>query len=284
MMKHGSSALVTLLAAGALSCATTRSDAPAPAVPPATAATTASASPDTAAKLRAILAMPHRSEANRKRDQYRHPIETLGFFGLREDMNVIEIWPGGGWYTEVLAPFLKEKGKLAVTNTAKGKKYADMLAAAPDLYGKVEVRLINPPTELNFGPEGSADMLVTFRNIHGWRSDDKPYDDKVYGAVYRVLKSGGVFGIVEHRAKAGADPAELKDTGYVSEDWVIKRVQEAGFRFVGKSEVNANPKDTKDYAKGVWTLPPTLRNGDVDKDKYLAIGESDRMTLKFVKP
>jgi predicted methyltransferase len=126
--------------------------------------------------------------------------------------------------------------------------------------------------------------VVTFRNIHGWRADEKPYDDKVYAAVYKVLKSGGTFGVEEHRAKPGADPAELKDTGYVSEDWVIKRVQEAGFRFVGKSEVNANPKDTKDYPEGVWTLPPTLRLKDKDKDKYLAIGESDRMTLKFVKP
>jgi predicted methyltransferase len=280
-MKHGTLALVTLCA-GAVSCAH-HADAPAAANP--TPPATANAAPaESSAKLQSVLAMPHRSEANRQRDKYRHPVETLGFFGLREDMNVVELWPGGGWYTEVLAPFLKEKGHLAVTNTAKGTKYADMLKANPDVYGKVEQRIIAPPKEMNFGPDGSADLVVTFRNIHGWRADDKPYDDKVYAAVYKVLKSGGTFGVEEHRAKPGADPAELKDTGYVSEDWVIKRVQEAGFRFAGKSEVNANPKDTKDYAKGVWTLPPTLRNGDVDKDKYMAIGESDRMTLKFVKP
>jgi predicted methyltransferase len=278
MMKYGSLAVLTLCAVGAASCAH-QGDAPAT-----TAPAPAAASPDSAAKLRAVLAMPHRSEANRQRDQYRHPVETLGFFGVREDMNVIEIWPGGGWYTEVLAPFLKDKGRLAVTNTAKGQKYNDMLKATPDLYGKVEVRLIDPPSSLNFGPDGSADMLVTFRNIHGWRADDKPYDDKVYAAAFRVLKSGGVFGVVEHRAKPGTDPAALKGTGYVSEEWVIKRVQEAGFRLAGKSEVNANPKDTKDYPEGVWTLPPSLRLKDKDKEKYLAIGESDRMTLKFVKP
>jgi predicted methyltransferase len=270
---------------GALACASSQSSGPSSAATPAaggaSAASPAAAS-DSEPKLRAVLALPHRSEANRHRDQYRHPAETLAFFGIREDMNVVELWPGGGWYTEVLAPFLKEKGHLAVTNTAKGKSYSDMLAKTPDVYGKVEQRIINPPNEINFGPDGTADLVVTFRNIHGWMPGG--YDGKVYSAAYRVLKSGGVFGVEEHRAKPGSDPAELKDTGYVPEDYVIKKVEEAGFRFVGKSEVNANPKDTKDYAKGVWTLPPTLRMGDQDKEKYLSIGESDRMTLKFVKP
>jgi len=280
MMKHRSLLMLTFCSAGAFACAH-KSDAPAPS---ASATTAPAASAETEAKLKAVLAMPHRSEENRNRDQYRHPVETLEFFGLREDMNVVELWPGGGWYTEVLAPFLKDKGHLAVTNTAKGKKYSDMLAARPDLYGKVEVRIVAPPKDINLGPEGSADLVVTFRNIHGWNSDDKPYDDQVYASAFKVLKSGGFFGVEEHRAKPGADPKELKGTGYISEDWVIKRVQEAGFRFVGKSEVNANPKDTKDYKEGVWTLPPTLRLKDKDKEKYLAIGESDRMTLKFVKP
>jgi predicted methyltransferase len=253
--------------------------------PPAGASTTASAAPaspaDTEAKLRAILAMPHRTEVTRHRDQYRHPVETLGFFGLRDDMTVVELWPGNGWYTEILAPLLKDRGKLVVTNTAKGQKFNEMLAAKPDLFGKVSVAVVNPPTDIKLGPDNSADLVLTFRNIHGWMPG---YEDKVFAAAYRVLKSGGVFGVVEHRAKPGSDPAELKDTGYVPEDFVIKRVQEAGFKLAGKSEINANPKDTKDYPKGVWTLPPTLRNGDVEKDKYLAIGESDRMTLKFVKP
>jgi predicted methyltransferase len=264
---------------GVVACATKPEAAPGQSASPVIAAP-AGASAD--AKLRAILAMPHRTDPERQRDQYRHPAETLGFFGIREDMNVVEIWPGGGWYTKILAPYLKEKGKLAVTNTANGKKYAEMLTGSPDLYGKVEVRLINPPAEINFGPDGSADAVLTFRNIHGWVPGG--YDDKVYAAAFRVLKSGGIFGVEEHRAKPGTDPAALKDSGYVSEDFVIKRVQEAGFKLADKSEINANPKDTKDYAKGVWTLPPTLRMGEQDKAKYLAIGESDRMTLKFVKP
>jgi predicted methyltransferase len=277
--------LVLLLAAG--SCATQTGGSPqaSAAAAPGTAAPPA-ATPPTAAntdeKLRAILAMSHRSDANRQRDRYRHPVETLGFFGLREDMTVLELWPGNGWYTEVLAPFLKDKGKLLVTNTANGKKYGEFLAAKPDIYGKVEVRTIAPPTDINLGPDGSVDLVVTFRNIHNWMPNN--FEDKVFAAAYRVLKPGGVFGVVEHRGKPGSDPAELKDTGYVPEDFVIRKVEQAGLKLAGKSEINANPKDTKDYAKGVWTLPPTLRLGDQDKDKYLAIGESDRMTLRFVKP
>jgi predicted methyltransferase len=277
------SSLFLLVAAS--SCATQNSaNQPGAPATPGSAPTTASAAPggDSAVKLQGVLAMPHRSEANRARDKYRHPQETLGFFGLRDEMTVVELWPGNGWYTEVLAPFLRDKGKLVVTNTAKGQKFAEMLAAKPDIFGKVEVRTIAPPDDINLGPEGSADLVVTFRNIHGWVPGG--YEDKVFGAAYRVLKSGGIFGVVEHRAKAGSDPAELKDTGYVPEDFVISKVEKAGFKLAGKSEVNANPKDTKDYPKGVWTLPPTLRLGDQDKDKYLAIGESDRMTLKFVKP
>jgi predicted methyltransferase len=279
------------LGLGAGSCASHRA-AEAPAAQPAAAAAPASGSvadviesPGGEAaiqKLTAVLAMPHRAEPNRARDKYRHPVETLRFFGLRENMTVVELWPGGGWYTEVLAPFLKDKGKLFVTNTATGKKYADMLAANPEVFGKVEVRLIKPPEDINLGPDASADMVVTFRNIHGWMPNG--YDSKVYAEAFRVLKSGGIFGVEEHRAKPGADPAELKDTGYVPEDYVIKKVEAAGFKLAGKAEINANPKDTKDYAKGVWTLPPTLRLGDQDKEKYLSIGESDRMTLKFVKP
>jgi predicted methyltransferase len=266
------------------SCAHHSADGAGAAAPPQAAQTTAAptAATDNAAKIQAVLAMPHRTEANKARDKYRHPAETLGFFGVRDDATVVELWPGGGWYTEVLGPLLKDHGKLVVTNTAKGTKYNEFLAARPDLYGKVEVRVIDPPKDINLGPEGSADVVVTFRNIHGWLPGG--YDDKVYAAAYRVLKSGGVFGVEEHRSRPGADPSELKDTGYVPEDFVIKRVEAAGFKLAGKSEINANPKDTKDYAKGVWTLPPTLRLGEQDKDKYLAIGESDRMTLKFVKP
>jgi predicted methyltransferase len=266
-------------------CATNGNTQPPGTTPPAAEPappTAPAAGGDIGAKITTVLAMPHRSDANKARDKYRHPVETLSFFGVRDDMTVMEIWPGGGWYTEVLAPLLKEKGKLLVTNTASGKKYADMLASSPNLYGKVEVKLIAPPEDINFGPDNSVDMLLTFRNIHGWMP--KHYDGKVFSAAFKVLKSGGVFGVVEHRAKPGAKPEDLENTGYVPEDYVIKKVEEAGFKLAAKSEINANPKDTKDYKDGVWTLPPTLRKGEVDKDKYLAIGESDRMTLKFVKP
>jgi predicted methyltransferase len=274
-------ALVLAFAPGlALACATTNSAAPA--APPAPAAAPAAPASDASEKLQAALALPHRSEKNRARDVYRHPRETLSFFGIRPDMTVVELWPGGGWYTEILAPYLKESGKLYVTNTASGKKLDELLAANKDVFGAVQVSLIKPPDELQIAPEGTADLVVTFRNIHGWMPSG--LDGKVYAAAFRALKSGGVFGVVEHRSKPGADPAELKDTGYVPEEYVIKKIEEAGFKLAEKSEINGNPKDTKDYAKGVWTLPPTLRLGDQDREKYLAIGESDRMTLKFVKP
>jgi predicted methyltransferase len=280
--------LIHCLCLSLVAACATNGNTPAPTSPPSAAepappaAPPAATSSDIGSKLTTVLAMPHRSEANRARDKYRHPVETLGFFGLRDDMTVMEIWPGGGWYTEVLAPLLKEKGKLIVTNTATGKKYADMLASSPDLYGKVEVKLIAPPDDINFGPDNSVDLLVTFRNIHSWMP--KKYDGKVFAAAFKVLKSGGVFGVVEHRGKPGSKPEDLEKSGYVPEDYVIKKVEEAGFKLAAKSEINANPKDTKDYPDGVWTLPPTLRKGEVDKAKFLAIGESDRMTLKFVKP
>jgi predicted methyltransferase len=288
---------LTLCLALVAACATNNNTTSAPTTPPAAEPAPpappppAPAADDIGSKITAVLAMPHRSEANRARDKYRHPVETLGFFGLRDDMTVMEIWPGGGWYTEVLAPLLKEKGKLLVTNTKSGTKYADMLASHPDLYGKVEVKTIAPPNDINFGESNSVDMLVTFRNIHNWMGGNTKYDGKVFAEAFRVLKKGGTFGVVEHRAKPGAKPEDLKGTGYVPEDYVIKQVEAVGFKLAAKSEINANPKDTKDYPQGVWGLPPTLRPAkegatlsEEDKAKMLAIGESDRMTLKFVKP
>ncbi len=276
----------------AFGCASTNgaappaAESPAPAVSSASASASASApaaAADPAAKLRTVLAMAHRSEKNRARDQYRHPVETLSFFGIREDATVVEISPGGGWYTEILGPMLKDKGQFIVTNSPTGKKFADLLTGAPEIYGKVQIAPFDAGKDMTtLAADGTVDLVLTFRNIHGWMPNGT--DGKIFAAAYKALKSGGVFGVVEHRGKPASDPAELKDTGYVPETYVVKKVEEAGFKLAAKSEINANPKDTKDYPKGVWTLPPTLRLGEVDKDKYLAIGESDRMTLKFVKP
>jgi predicted methyltransferase len=218
------------------------------------------------------------------RDKYRHPLETLTFFGIKPDMTVVEIWPGGGWYTGILAPYLHDNGKLyAATNKGENvDEYKKKLAADPARFGKVTVTELDPPDKMEIAPPGSADMVVTFRNVHNWMRGDNA--EAVFKAMYVALKPGGILGVEEHRG----DPSKPQDpkaaSGYVQQDYVIKLAEEAGFMLTGKSEINANPKDTKDYAKGVWTLPPTLRMGDADKEKYLAIGESDRMTLKFLKP
>jgi predicted methyltransferase len=238
------------------------------------------------------LAGSWRSAQNKARDGFRHPKETLTFFGIKNDMHVVELWPGGGWYTEVLAPFLRDTGKLTVTNfdpqTAQepmkgfAVSYEKKLAASPDLFGKVEVRHVTPPNDVNLGPNESADIVLTFRNFHNWIQGG--FDKNVVDAAFKVLKHGGVFGVVEHRADPGTDDKTTKDTGYVPEQRIVDLAQAAGFKLDGKSDVNANPKDDHKHENGVWALPPVLRNGDKDKDKYLAIGESDRMTLKFVKP
>ncbi|MBM4384488.1 MAG: class I SAM-dependent methyltransferase [Deltaproteobacteria bacterium] len=243
--------------------------------------------------IRAALADPARKEADRARDAQRHPLETLTFFGLKPDMHVLELWPGGGWYTEVLGPVLREKGKLSVTNAdpngpqdkyahklARG--YADHLAANEARLGKVSAHIVAPPDQLSFGEADSVDMIVTFRNNHSWLNGG--YQDAVYREALRVLKPGGVLGVVQHRAAEGADPAVAMKTGYLPEAAVIAPAEAAGFVLDAKSEINANPRDTKDYPKGVWTLPPNFAEGDTDRAKYEAIGESDRMTLRFVKP
>jgi predicted methyltransferase len=246
---------------------------------------------DVAARLTEILAMDHRTEENRVRDAQRHPVETLMFFGIRPDMTVVELSAGGGWYTEILAPLLRERGKLIATQQPlegpedgyrykSAKAYQDKLAAHPEVYDKVQVIPITP--DLVLGAPGSADLVLTFRNSHGWFRDKQ--QEKIYGAAFAVLKSGGVFGVVQHRAAEGADPAKTAPAGYLPEAAVIAAAEAVGFRLEAKSEINANPKDTRDHPEGVWTLPPNLALGDKDRDKYVAIGESDRMTLKFVKP
>jgi len=237
-----------------------------------------------------ILAGSQRSAANSARDVYRHPKETLLFFGIRPTMTVVEIWPEGGWYTEVIAPLVNAKGKYYAAQMppnpaspfiAKSlETYAQKLAARPDLYSGVAVTAFGPGS-LDPAPPGSADMVVTFRNIHNWMAAD--FAPTAFSAIYRTLKPGGILGVVEHRG-AGGDQDPKARSGYVNQDYAIHLIESAGFKLVATSEINANPKDTKDYAQGVWTLPPTYRLGDKDREKYAAIGESDRFTLKFVKP
>jgi len=236
----------------------------------------------TDAALKTILAASHRPESDSARDQYRHPLETLTWFGIKPNMTVIEIWPGGGWYTDILAPLLKEQGSYYAAVFENSQKFRDKLAATPDLYGKVVVTDLIPPAKTDVAPAGSADMILTFRNVHNWMG--RGFAEDVFKAMYRVLKPGGVLGIVEHRANPASPQDPKAASGYVREDSVIELAEAASFQLVGRSEINANLKDTKDYPQGVWTLPPVLRLGEVDRDKYLAIGESDRMTLKFVKP
>jgi predicted methyltransferase len=239
-----------------------------------------------------VLVGGHRAEANKARDKYRHPKETLLFFGLRPDMAVVEIAPGRGWYTEILAPVLHDRGQYYAAVSAVTEKtpealkktdadYRRMLAAAPDLYGRARLSVISPGS-LQVAPPGSADLVLTFRNVHNWAKAGSA--DAMFKAFYDALKPGGTLGVVEHRAKPDAPFQQQIDSGYMAEAYVVETAQKAGFKLVNKSEINANPRDTKDYPGGVWTLPPTLRYGDQDRDKYLAIGESDRMTLKFVKP
>ena len=251
------------------------------------------ATPDTSgidASLTAALKGSWREPTNAARDPYRHPKETLEFFGLRPDMKVVELWPGGGWYTEILAPVLKDKGQLTAaplpeTDPGEGdvtKRYLAKLKAAPAVYGKVKVVSFDPPSKMDLGPEGSADMVVTFRNAHNWESQHQLL--AVFQAAFKVLKKGGVMGLTDHRAAPDKTVQETFHSGYMPTDYIIKVAEQAGFKLAGQSEINANPKDDRDHPKGVWTLPPTYALGDTDKAKYAAIGESDRMTLKFVKP
>ncbi|HXQ50180.1 MAG TPA: methyltransferase domain-containing protein [Stellaceae bacterium] len=242
-------------------------------------------------KLASLVAGPQRTEQNRVRDPYRHPRETLEFFGLRDDMTVVEIWPGGsGWWTEILAPYLAERGRFyaalpnpdASDEARKGNEaFAAKMAAAPALYGKVKVTTLDGDHD-KIAPDGSADMVLTFRNLHDWVP--RGTAEGALKAFYRALKPGGVLGVEDHRASPNEPQDPTVKSGYLREDFTIALVESVGFKLVARSEVNANPKDTKDYAAGVWTLPPTLRLKDQDRDRYVAIGESDRYTLKFVKP
>ncbi len=243
------------------------------------------------AAMKAILAGSHRVPANTERDKYRHPAETLSFFGVRQDMTVIEVGAGAGWYTEILAPYLAKNGQLMVAGPnpegpedsfmpVVGYRFQRFMEKAPELYGKIKVVYVEPPESLDLGTE-VADVAIAVREMHGWQGNG--YLKEYVAAIYKSLKPGGVFGIVQHRAKPGEAPEVSSERGRLDEAWVIETVESVGFKLVDKAEINANPKDTKDYERGVWVLPPGYALGDQDRDKYQAIGESDRMTLKFAK-
>jgi predicted methyltransferase len=242
-------------------------------------------------RLVSLLGAPHRSPSNVARDKFRHPLEVISFFGIREDSTVVEILPGsGGYYLEILAPFLKDKGLFIAADRdasappnylADHQKLLARLKAEPELYGKVQVRPFNVDKH-EVAPPGSADVVMSFRSIHNWIDRDELAGS--LRAFHRALKPGGVLGIVGHRGRDDRPQEVQTKDGYVRQDVAIALIEKAGFRFDGSSEINANPKDTKDHPAGVWTLPPTWRLKEQDRSRYQAIGESDRFTLRFVRP
>lgn len=260
-----------------------------------TQAAPATPSASVPADLRAVIEGSQRTAAFQARDIYRHPAETLAFFGLRPDMKVVEIWPGNGWYTEILAPYVNESGLLyealpadannrgsASSGSAReAVAFSQKLASNPRVYGKVVIVPFVPPTLTDLKPPGGADLILTFRNVHNWMKNGTT--DAVFTAMFAALKPGGTVGVVEHRAHAGTSVQKMIETGYVTEQYVIDHARAAGLTFVARSEINANPKDDTEHAHGVWSLPPSYAGGATDHASYEAIGESDRMTLKFVK-
>jgi predicted methyltransferase len=254
------------------------------------ASTAKTAAPSIKTELAAAVSAPTRTAANVTRDKYRNPAATLAFFGVKPTDKVVEIWPGAGWYTEILAPYLHEKGQLTVV-TPPGNASANIakkLDADPATYGKVA--RANFPSVLGgtgVAP-GSVDVVMTFRNVHNWRmgayNKDVDYSEAAFREMYAMLKPGGVLAIEDHRLPENMDTAREQSSGYMKVSTVRALAQKAGFQFAGATEVNANPRDTHDYPKGVWTLPPNYAEKDTDRARYTQIGESDRMTLKFIKP
>ena len=244
------------------------------------------------AKLMGFIKGGQRTPANLTRDASRHPYEMLRFFGVKDTMTVVEILPGGAaaYWTEILAPYLRDRGTYYA---AVGEKNASeelermnagfdtKLKASPALYGKVRVTEFGGDRH-DIAPPGTADMVMTFRNVHNWMAAGEA--DDAFAAFFKALKPGGILGVEEHRGRPDRPQDPKAKSGYVRQDYAIKLAEKAGFKFAGSSEINANPKDTKDYPQGVWTLPPTFRLGDKDRAKYEAIGESDRFVLRFVKP
>lgn len=246
------------------------------------------------AAIQAAVDHPSRTEANKTRDNFRNPVATLHFFGVQPQHTVVEISPGAGWYTEILAPLLHDEGTLYAAHFPANSSsdfaqrsraaFREKMASHP-IYGRVQLSEFAPVEGVQIAPDNSADRVLTFRNLHNWYMQGG--DDAMrlaFNHFYRALKPGGVLGVVEHRLPEDRRDSDWVNSGYFPQSLAIELATEAGFEFVGSSGVNANPRDTADHPRGVWTLPPSLRLGEQDRDRYLAIGESDRMTLKFRKP
>lgn len=233
-------------------------------------------------QLQAAMKGSQRSAANVARDAARHPYETLQFFGIKSDMQVVELAPGGGWYTEILAPYLRKEGKLILAGAGNALKAK--LSESPAIYDRVSIGEFNPAKKIDYAPPASVDMVLTFRNVHNWMSLNDTAAKAVFQSAFDALKSGGVFGVVEHRLPESAQHDAKGSSGYVHQSYVIALAQSVGFKLLAQSNLNANPKDNAHHEGGVWALPPVLTSKEKDKDNYVAIGESDRMTLKFVKP
>lgn len=243
--------------------------------------------------LQAAIAGPHRTEDERARDRFRKPAETLEHFGVRPDMTVLEIWPGGGWYTKILAPYLRDQGRLIAANmdpeddTFRGefaRNYLALLDSAPELYDRVERRVLWPGKLLDGVPDQSVDFALSPRNTHNWIRNEGHSAADYFAAVFRVLKPDGTFGVIQHRAPEGTEHGEDGTIGYLTESVVIRLAEAAGFELAERSELHANEADTHDHPNGVWSLPPALRGGDENREHFVAIGESDRMTLTFRRP
>ncbi|HKR24405.1 MAG TPA: methyltransferase, partial [Allosphingosinicella sp.] len=245
-----------------------------------------------AGALRAAIGAATRTPANVGRDRHRHPLETLTFFGVEPDDTVVEIWPGGGWYTEILAPYVLQGGGTyyaAAMGSGQSAGVRRLMEANPRVYGRINLAAFPAflPEETRV-PDGSADVVLTFRNVHNWQMgyqrDGRPYSEEAFRQMFAMLRPGGTLGVVDHRLPESADAERERSSGYIKVSTVRRLAEAAGFRLVRASEINANPRDTADWPRGVWTLPPTFRLGDQDRARYAAIGESDRMTLRFVKP
>jgi predicted methyltransferase len=237
----------------------------------------------------AAVSDPARTAAFVARDKARHPAEELAFFGIAPNMTVVELWPGGGYWTEIMGPYLAKGGTYYASLNAPGDKEEDAgvqrwrarVAAQKDRLGTIHETMIGAG-HFDIAPPGSADLIVTFRNLHNVMEDGSA--DQALAAAFKALKPGGILGIEEHRGRNDKPQDPKAKDGYVREDYAIALAKKAGFVLVGSSEINANPKDTKDWVDGVWTLPPTLSQKDKDREKYIAVGEADNFVLKFQKP